>query len=118
VLEPLLREPLLQLPPLSQWTVLTHAGRRERLGGCRGHRQLCAIAIDRAARARRGPTGRQRRTCTGTAAHSSIAGTPGSRDQVQHACGPGKTYQHLLRAGVHNPRMFPSAVQWRAWLRL
>jgi hypothetical protein len=38
--------------------------------------------------------------------------------EAQHACGPGKTYQHLLRAGVHNPRMFPSAVQWRSWLRL
>jgi hypothetical protein len=43
---------------------------------------------------------------------SSIAGS------AQHACGPGKTYQHLLRAGVQNPQMFPSAVQWRTWLGL
>jgi hypothetical protein len=38
--------------------------------------------------------------------------------QAQHACAPGKTYQHLRRAQVQNLRMFPSAVQWRAWLGL
>ena len=38
--------------------------------------------------------------------------------QAHHACGPGKTYPHLLHAGVQNLRMFPSAVQWREWLRL
>ena len=35
----------------------------------------------------------------------------------EHACGPGKTYEHLRRAGVHNLRMFPHAAQWREWLR-
>jgi hypothetical protein len=38
--------------------------------------------------------------------------------QTQHACAPGKTYQHLLRARAQNLRMFPSAVQWREWLGL
>jgi len=116
-LEPMLREPLLQLPPLAQWTVLTHAGavsgwadaeiiasyvHRDTLGGT-------ALAAAPPADA------------THVYWHSSAqfdrwyARITG---QVQHACGPGKTYQHLLRAGVHNPRMFPSAVQWRAWLRL
>jgi heme-degrading monooxygenase HmoA len=35
---------------------------------------------------------------------------------VQHACGPGKTYEHLRRAGVQNLRVFPQPVHWRQWL--
>ena len=35
---------------------------------------------------------------------------------AQHACGPGKTYEHLRRAGVQNLRVFPQPAHWRQWL--
>jgi hydroxymethylbilane synthase len=116
-LEPMLREPLLQLPPLSQWTVLTHAGA---VSGWADAEVIASYAhrdTPDATELAAAPPADATHVYWHSSAqfdrwHARIAG------QVQHACGPGKTYQHLLRAGVHNPRMFPSAVQWRAWLRL
>jgi hypothetical protein len=35
---------------------------------------------------------------------------------AQHACGPGKTFEHLRRAGVQNLRAFPQPLHWRRWL--
>ena len=35
---------------------------------------------------------------------------------AQHACGVGKTYEHLRRAGVQNLRAFPQPAHWRRWL--
>jgi hypothetical protein len=35
----------------------------------------------------------------------------------QHACGPGKTAEHLRRAGVTALSVFPSVQHWREWLR-
>ena len=117
LLEPLLREPLLQLPSLSQWTVLTHAGAVS--GWAPGqviatYRHREASAADEAAAA---PPA----DATHLYWHSSAQferWRTGVAGPVQHACGPGKTYQHLLHAGVQNLRMFPAAVQWRTWLGL
>ncbi|HEY2416350.1 MAG TPA: hydroxymethylbilane synthase [Steroidobacteraceae bacterium] len=118
LLEPLLQEPLLQLPPLSHWPVLTHAAAAE--GWSAGQ----AIASyrhrdtgDAAAQAGDAPA----HDASHVYWHSSAqfdrwAGRVAG--QAQHACAPGKTYQHLRRAQVQNLRMFPSAVQWRAWLGL
>jgi hydroxymethylbilane synthase len=117
LLEPLLLEPLLQLPSLSQWTVLTHAGAVS--GWAPGqviatYRHREASAADEAAAA---PPA----DATHLYWHSSAQferWRTGVAGPVQHACGPGKTYQHLLHAGVQNLRMFPAAVQWRTWLGL
>ncbi len=117
VLEPLLREPLLQLPPLAQWTVLTHAGAA---GGwtagqvIASYRHADVAAGDEAAAA-------PPKDATHVYWHSGAQFERWHRQvtaTAQHACGPGKTYQHLQLAGVQNLRMFPTAAQWRTWLRL
>ncbi|MFI4906113.1 MAG: hydroxymethylbilane synthase [Steroidobacterales bacterium] len=114
-LEPMLAEPLLQLPPRDQWTVLTHA---EAAAGW--------PAGDVIATYRHGE-----RAAAGDAAGAPPADAthvywfssaqferwrgfvgPGA----QHACGPGKTYEHLRRAGVQNLRVFPQPAHWRQWL--
>jgi len=116
-LEPLLREPLLQLPPLAQWTVLTHAGA---LGGWAGgqviatYRHREAADIDEADAA---PPNDVTHLYWHSSAQFERWGGRTSQS-AQHACGPGKTYQHLLHARVQNLQMFPSAAQWRTWLRL
>jgi hypothetical protein len=35
---------------------------------------------------------------------------------AQHYCGPGKTLAHLRKNGVE-PKVFPSAEEWRKWLK-
>jgi len=119
LLEPLLREPLLQLAPLPRWTVLTHAGALDgwlpgQAIGTYRHREPTAAeaATDAAA-----PPA----DATHCYWHSSAQfdrWRPLAGLSVQHACGPGKTYDHLRRARVQNLSMFPSVTQWRSWLRL
>jgi len=43
--------------------------------------------------------------------HSRVAA------DCQHACGPGKTAEHLRRAGLASLAIFPAVQQWREWLR-
>src|SRR5665213_3411055 len=118
LLEPLLQEPLLQLPPLQQWTVLTHAAAA---GGWSAGQAIASYRHCESTEAAAETAAAPPSDATHVYWHSSaqfdrwgarIAG------QAQHACAPGKTYQHLLRARAQNLRMFPSAVQWRAWLGL
>ncbi|HEY6451192.1 MAG TPA: hydroxymethylbilane synthase [Steroidobacteraceae bacterium] len=115
-LEPLLRQPLLQLPPLAQWTVLTHAQAAD---------GWAAAQVIASYRHRLGSENSAAAAPPGDATHvywhsSAQFERWGERvgSQAQHACGPGKTYQHLSRARVQNLRMFPSAAQWRTWLAL
>ena len=113
-LEPLLHAPLLQLPPMSQWTVLTHAA------ATGGWPQAEVIASYRHSDAP-AEQGAPPPAATHLYWHSSAQFDRWhgrSAAQAQHACGPGKTFQHLVRAGAQNLRMFPSAAQWREWLRL
>jgi len=35
---------------------------------------------------------------------------------AHHACGPGKTAEHLRRVGVRTLQVFPSSAHWREWL--
>ena len=37
--------------------------------------------------------------------------------QARHACGPGKTADHLLRSGVAGVDVFPSAEEWKKWIK-
>ena len=107
-LEPLLREPWLNLPPPSGWTVLTHAQAvREWSAGE-------VIATYETRDLGSGPPPE--------ATHiywASGAQFERWRDRVRpgsaHACGPGKTFEHLRRAGIA-ACMFPDVEQWRRWL--
>jgi hypothetical protein len=116
-LQPLLCEPLLQLPSLAGWTVLTHAGAIAGWAPAEAIATYCHAESTPAAEAAAAPPP----DATHLYWHSSAqyerwyrAGTAAA----QHGCGPGKTYEHLRRARVQNLRMFPSVEKWRAWLGL
>jgi hydroxymethylbilane synthase len=114
-LEPMLAQPLLQLPPRDAWTVLTHA---EAAAGWSAGEVIATYQHGE----RVGP-------------EDSAGAPPPDATHVywfssaqferwhavvgplaQHACGPGKTYEHLRRAGVQNLRVFPQPAHWRQWL--
>jgi len=116
-LEPLLAEPLLQLPGRSEWLVYTH---QEAAAGWSWGEVLSTYRY----RAPSGPDcgpGGPPPDATHLYWHSG-AQFEHARAQLpagaHHACGPGKTYEHLRAAGVHNLRMFPSPTLWREWLGL
>jgi hypothetical protein len=108
--------PLLQLPPASQWTVLTHQDAVEpwQRGSWAGAKVLATYALshetlpDAAGLA--------------SATHVFWSSTsqfercrrlvPGS---AHHASGPGKTAEHIRASGVRNFQAFPSVEQWRRW---
>ena len=114
-LEPMLAEPLLQLPSSDRWIVLTHAeaaagwSAGEVIATYRHAERAAANGVDGA------PPADATHVYWFSSAQfdrwGSLVG-PG----VQHACGPGKTYQHLRRAGVQNLRLFPQPALWRQWL--
>jgi hydroxymethylbilane synthase len=113
-LEPLLHAPLLQLPPLSQWTILTHVAAT---GGWPSGEVIASYRhSDAPPEQDAPPPGATHLYWHSSAQFDRWCGRTAT--QAQHACGPGKTYQHLVRAGVQNLRMFPSPAQWREWLRL
>lgn len=109
---PLLAEPWLQLPPLPQWTVLTH----EQATG----NWPAGTAIATYRHVDRGQAGGPAPEVTHVFWASSAQFERWGRDlspHVQHGCGPGKTYEHIRHAGVHNLHMFPGVEQWRGWLQ-
>ncbi|MET0290853.1 MAG: hydroxymethylbilane synthase [Steroidobacteraceae bacterium] len=114
----LLSEPLLRLPPLAQWDVLTHEGAEEgwNQGAWAGARALATYATPaRLPGVNDGPPP--------DATHvfwSSIAQFErlrgGLGPEVQHASRPGKTAEHLQRAGLRHVQVFPSAEAWQQWI--
>ena len=116
-LQGLLAEPLLQLPPTDRWAVLTHA---EAASGWSGT-EVIATYRHRAQACEEQAGAAPCAHTTHLYWHSGAQferwrGRVGAL--AHHACGPGKTFEHLDRAGVQNLRMFPNAAQWREWLGL
>ncbi|HWW19169.1 MAG TPA: hydroxymethylbilane synthase [Steroidobacteraceae bacterium] len=116
-LAPMLTQPSLQLPALDQWTVLTHA---EAAGGWPAtavvatyrHASSSPVGADPA-----GPAPDVTHVYWHSSAQferwrASVA--PG----VHHACGSGRTSEHLRHAAVQNLRVFPQVALWRQWLGL
>jgi hydroxymethylbilane synthase len=107
-----LGEPLLALPPLGDWLALTNEEAAEGWG------EVPVLATYRHA-----PEPAAGACGPGTATHvwwHSSAQYERWHDQVgagaRHACGPGKTAEHLRAAGLADVQVFPSARHWRAWL--
>jgi hydroxymethylbilane synthase len=113
----LVAEPVLRLPPPAQWNVLTHTTAADpwQAGSWAGATVTATYAVtdsplpDAAALA--------------AATHvfwSSTAQFERGRQLVNarahQASGPGKTAEHILRAGVPNFRAFPSVAEWRKWI--
>ena len=112
----LLAEPVLRLPPLAQWSVLTHRGAEEswRAGQWRGARVLGTYSIAE------GPLPDAAALAAATHVYwHSVAqferGRVTARPEAHHASGPGKTAEHIRRAGIRNFNAFPSVTEWRRW---
>ncbi|MEO8307529.1 MAG: hydroxymethylbilane synthase [Pseudomonadota bacterium] len=109
-------EPVLRLPPPAQWAVLTHAGAEEpwQNGGWSGADVMATYSIVEGSL----PDSASLPTATHVFWHSVQQFERGrglAGGTAQHATGPGKTFDHVRRAGVRNLQAFPSVVEWREW---
>jgi hydroxymethylbilane synthase len=110
-IESLLSESWLALPPVSDWTILTHAQAAREWSSGR------VIPTYESAPVGEGPP-------TGATHVWWASGAQFERWQARvavdtvHSCGPGKTYDHLVRRAVPHVRLFPQVQQWRQWLQL
>lgn len=112
-LRPTIAEPVLRLPPLEGWTVLTHAAAVSAWAPARAYATYRLLPPSASGQ---GP---------GAATHAFWAS--GSQYEfwrerlpagVHHACGPGKTLAALEARGAAPLQPFPSVEEWRAWLDL
>ena len=128
-LRALLAEPVLQLPPLREWLVLTHADAVAGWQSPEGPRVLAtyrhATPPGGAARAAgaaggrdAGPSGASHIYWHSAAQfqHWSQGGRTQFAAGAQHACGFGKTAARLRAAGLSGVTVFPSVREWRDWL--
>ena len=113
----LVREPVLRLPALRDWAVLTHAGAEAGWG--EGEWAGSAVTATYAGADTTLPDPQ----ALAAATHlwwSSVSQFELGRAQVRadahHACGPGKTYEHLRRAGLAQLTAFASVEEWHQWL--
>lgn len=112
----LVAEPLLRLPAPAQWSVLTHAAAVEpwSQGAWKGARVVATYEVDESAL----PDEAALRAATHVF-WSSTAQFERGRAQVaptaHHACGPGKTAEHIRAAGVRHFQAFPTVAEWRKW---
>lgn len=110
---PVFAEPVLRLPPLAQWTVLTHEG-------AQGHWPFArAFATYRLLHA---PDGEALPPNVTHVYWSSIAQFEALKTSVarsvHHASGPGRTAAHLAAQGITPRNIFPSVDAWRRWVGL
>jgi hydroxymethylbilane synthase len=116
-LAPMLAQPLLQLPALDQWTVLTHAeatGSWPPTAVVATYRHASSAPVTSAEAAP--PADVSHVYWHSSAQFDRWRSTVPSG--VHHACGSGRTSEHLRRAAVQNLRVFPQVAHWRQWLRL
>lgn len=108
-IEPLFGEPWLRLPPTARWTVLTHAQAVPEWSAG----EVIATYQTRDVGSGPPPDATHIYWASG-AQFEQWRGRVGAG--CVHACGPGKSYQHLRRAGMA-PYLFPDVEQWRRWLQ-
>ncbi len=107
----------LRLPPLNEWTVLTH---RDAVSSWRDS----GIGRTAASYELRKPQAGARLAGEVAAASHFFWGSPQQferarpwlPDHAHHACGPGKTAAYLRARGVAAPALFPSRHAWQQWL--
>lgn len=109
-----LEEPVLGLPALDDWQILTHAAaietwQRGQVIGTYTLPHAEAHAIDNAANITHAFW------ATGSQFRELQAPLPAS---VEHACGPGRTADLIRASGVRKLTVFPSVDEWRRWLRI
>ncbi len=109
-----LAEPVLGLPPLNGWQVLSHTGSADYwpAGEVIGTYRLPDVAS-------------QAIPDPHSVTHAYWASGSQFRElwsqlppTVHHACGPGKTADAIRAAGVHRLTVFPAVHEWRRWLKI
>jgi hydroxymethylbilane synthase len=113
----LLAEPVLRLPPPAQWQVLTHRGAEDSWSGGAWHgvRAIGTYAVAEGALPDAAPLAAATHVYWHSVAQFERGRLTVSPD-AHHACGAGKTADHLRAAGVQRLRAFPSAAEWRRWI--
>jgi hydroxymethylbilane synthase len=109
-----LAEPVLALPALSGWQVLSHAGSAEHwpAGEVIGTYRLPEVTTQSIP----DPHGVTHvYWASGSQFRQLWQRLPPS---VHHACGPGRTAEVVRAAGVHRLTVFPSVHEWRRWLKI
>ena len=117
-LAPTLASSLLALPPLGAWLALTHSEAVDGWGetpALATYRHPAATSAAGATNSGASPAGAAQIWWHSGVQFERWRGevTTGSA----HACGPGKTAEHLRREGVSPLTVFPSVHHWREWLR-
>jgi hydroxymethylbilane synthase len=110
----MLAEPVLGLPPLAQWQILSHAAAADHwpAGEVIGTYRLPEVSSQTIA----DPSAITHvYWASGTQFSQLWSHLPAS---VHHACGPGKTAQVIRSAGISNLTVFPSVHEWRRWLQI
>src|SRR5690606_10673248 len=109
----LVAEPLLQLPPPSHWDVLTHAAAIEpwQEGRWSGANVIPTYEVAKAAHPDAAGIGNATHLFWSSTAQFE-AGRQFARPEAHHASGPGKTADHIRRAGVRHFHAFPSPAEW------
>ncbi len=115
----LLSEPLLRLPPLAQWDVLTHAGAEDGWShgdwsGARVHATYATASRADAPAGAAPPPDATHVFWSSIAQFERLRG--GLGPDVHHASRPGKTAEHLRRVGLRHVQVFPSAEAWQQWI--
>jgi hypothetical protein len=109
-------EPVLRLPPPDRWAVLTHAGAEDpwQTGRWSGANVIATYSITDGGL----PDSGALPAATHVFWHSVQQFERGrglASASACHATGPGKTFEHVKRAGMRNLQAFPSVVEWREW---
>lgn len=112
----LVAEPVLRLPPPSQWSVLTHRAALEpwQAGSWAGAHVVATYAVGDAEM----PPSTELAGATHVFWSSTAQFERGHHlvgPDTHHASGAGKTAEHIRSAGVRNFRAFPSVEEWRRW---
>ena len=110
-IESLLSESWLRLPAAGDWTILTHAQAAREWSAGR------VVPTYESAPAGEGPPADATHVYWASGAQFERFRSRVGINTV-HSCGPGKTYDHLVRAAVPHVRLFPQVQQWRQWLQL
>lgn len=109
-------EPLLRLPPPGAWSVLTHAGAEAgwQTGPWAGSQVIATYATEAATATNAPPPSTSHVWWSSIAQFDAWRGRLGPA--THHACGPGKTAEHLRRSGIANLQVFPSPEAWQQWI--
>jgi len=111
----LIAEPVLRLPAPGGWTVLTHRGAEASWQGTWDGAQVIGTYATAEGEL---PDASGLSRATHNYWHSVAQferGRLSAPSGAHHASGPGKTAEHIRRAGIRNFHAFPSVTEWRQW---